>query len=286
MAVMLAAWALAAGAGPATRPAHDDAEYAARVKRLRETLPAGFTVVVEKPFVVAGDDTPDNVVTAVKTVAWAVEHLKKEYFANDPVDLIDIYLFKDRASYDKYTWDLFREKPDTPYGYYSPGRKALVMNIATGGGTLVHEIVHPFVAANFPRKDGQSLCPPWFNEGLGSLYEQSTARNDRIVGLTNWRLEGLQKAIREKQVPTFKDLCALSPDAFYGDARGVNYAAARYLLYYLQEKDLLKPYYAAFLKNFDQDPTGYQTLIGILKERDMPAFQERWAAWVMTLKYP
>ena len=40
-----------------------------------------------------------------------------------------------------------------------------IMNIATGGGTLVHEIVHPYVEANFPG------CPAWFNEGLGSLYE-------------------------------------------------------------------------------------------------------------------
>ena len=35
------------------------------------------------------------------------------------------------------------------------------MNISTGGGTLVHEIVHPFIEANFP------ACPPWLNEGLG-----------------------------------------------------------------------------------------------------------------------
>jgi len=28
---------------------------------------------------------------------------------------------------------------------------------------LVHEIVHPFMRANFPE------CPAWFNEGLASL---------------------------------------------------------------------------------------------------------------------
>ena len=50
------------------------------------------------------------------------------------------------------------------------------MNISTGGGTLVHEIVHPFVAANFPN------CPAWFNEGLGSLYEQSGEVNGAIHG--------------------------------------------------------------------------------------------------------
>ena len=32
---------------------------------------------------------------------------------------------------------------------------------------LVHEMVHPFMDADFP------ACPAWFNEGLASLYEQS-----------------------------------------------------------------------------------------------------------------
>ena len=56
------------------------------------------------------------------------------------------------------------------------------MNIATGGGTLVHELVHPYVEADFPG------APPWLNEGLGSLFEQSDERDGYIVGLTNWRL--------------------------------------------------------------------------------------------------
>ena len=51
--------------------------------------------------------------------------------------------------------------------------------VATGGGTLVHEIVHPFMRANFPE------CPAWFNEGMGSLYEQCSEVNGRIAGLTN-----------------------------------------------------------------------------------------------------
>ena len=69
-------------------------------------------------------------------------------------------------------------KSTTEYLYgdtFMNADNALVMNIATGGGTLVHEIVHPFMEANFP------ACPSWFNEGLGSLYEQSGARDGRIV---------------------------------------------------------------------------------------------------------
>lgn len=111
------------------------------------------------------------------------------------------------------------------------------MNIATGGGTLVHEIVHPFVEANFPS------CPAWFNEGLGSLYEQSAERKGQIVGLTNWRLAGLQWVIRTGKLPSFKAFTAQSDRVFYTSARGNNYAQARYLCCYLQERGLLRKYY-------------------------------------------
>jgi len=75
--------------------------------------------------------------------------------------ILDIWLFQDAASYEKNTLLLFKEKPSTRTVTIQARHKALIMNIATGGGTLVHEIVHPFVEANFP------ACPPWLNERPG-----------------------------------------------------------------------------------------------------------------------
>src|ERR1044071_4001647 len=155
------------------------------------------------------------------------------YFSRDPKEILDIWLFKDAASYERNAQLLFGEKPGTPYGYYSSTHKALVMNISTGGGTLVHEIVHPFIEANFPN------CPPWLNEGLGSLYEQSGEVDGHIHGYTNWRLPGLQKAIEAGQLPSFKTLLGLDANAFYQDQKGTNYAQSRYLCYYLQQRGLL-----------------------------------------------
>ena len=171
------------------------------------------------------------------------------------------------------------------------------MNIDTGGGTLVHEIVHPFIAANFPD------CPAWFNEGLASLYEQSGEYRGRIWGRTNWRLAGLQEAIQpnqaetgrtgqgqagakatpsrrpsppmsperedaappaeppeKKPLPSFKTLCGTSTYEFYNEDPGSNYAQARYLCYYLQQQGLLREYYRQFRRNVRNDPTGYETL--------------------------
>jgi hypothetical protein len=271
-------------AAPTTRPASfTDADFAAHVERLRERLPHdGFTIVVQRPFVVIGDESPDRVKRhAAHTVGWAVDKLKASYFDGDPEEILDVWLFKDKASYERHAKSLFGRKPSTPYGYYSPADRALVMNISTGGGTLVHEIVHPFMRSNFP------ACPAWFNEGLGSLYEQSSERDGKIIGLTNWRLAGLQDAIKAKRLPTFDALLTTSDDAFYRrDSAGTNYAQARYLCYYLQEHGLLERFYREFVRNQADDPTGVASLQRVLGEDDLAAFQARWEAFVLGLRFP
>ncbi len=256
-----------------------DADFARHVEQLKKKLPSGdFTVVVQPPFVVIGDESPQSVKEhSVNTIKWAVDKLKQDFFTKDPKEILDIWLFKDADSYQRNTLALFGEKPGTPYGYYSSTHKALIMNISTGGGTLVHEIVHPFMEANFPE------CPPWFNEGLGSLYEQTGEVNGHIHGYTNWRLPGLQKAIRAGKVPEFKSLTALDAHGFYDEDRGTNYGEARYLCYYLQEHGLLIKFYREFHTHQKQDPTGYKSLQKILGTVDMRAFKQKWEKYVLGL---
>lgn len=259
-----------------------DADYAQHIMELKKKVPKeGFTILLERPFVVIGDEPAARVKErALRTVRWAVERLKKQYFTKDPNEILNIWLFKDKESYEKHTREIFGDTPTTPFGYFSRQHKALIMNIATGGGTLVHEIVHPFVESNFPE------CPAWFNEGLGSLYEQSSYRGGRIVGLTNWRLAGLQKAIKADRVPSFKDLTSTTNRQFYGQDPGTNYAQARYLCYYLQEKGLLEKFHRQFHAAAKDDPTGYETLKKILATDDMDAFQKKWEKFVLALTFP
>jgi hypothetical protein len=259
---------------------HTAAEYDRHVKKLKKKVAEeAFTIIVAAPFVVIGDDSPDEVERCAKeTVQWAVEKLKKAYFRKDPEEILDIWLFKDKESYERHVNRIFHTKPDTPYGYYSHADRALVMNIATGGGTLVHEIVHPFVAANFPQ------CPAWFNEGLASLYEHCGEQDGQIHGYTNWRLPGLQKTIRKEQLPSFEALCSTTSDEFYGDESGTNYAQARYLCYYLQEQGLLRNFYHRFYAQRKTDPSGYKTLQDVLGRKDMGKFQAEWEAYVLKLR--
>lgn len=267
------------GASPKT---FTSADYDKHVAVLKHRLPPGdFSIIVQPPFVVIGDESEARIrQRSQDTVKWAVDRLKQNFFKRDPQQILDIYLFKDETSYNQNARLLFGSKPTTPFGYFSPSNRALVMNIATGGGTLVHEIVHPFVEANFPD------CPSWFNEGLGSLYEQCGDKNGRIYGYTNWRLTGLQRAIRADKVPSFETLMAMDRDTFYEQDRGTNYGQARYLCYYLQEKNLLTKFYREFVDNHKTDTTGISTLKKVLGANDLSAFKKQWEAFVLKLRFP
>lgn len=263
------------GSGPA------DLAQAARVAReLISGSPSAFHIVAEGPWLLVGDGGAAEVEARRKTVAWTTQQLRADFFPRDPPDVWTIWLFADDASYVGHTEAFFGRTPHTPYGYADGERRALVMNIGTGGGTLVHELVHPFIDANLPG------CPPWINEGLASLYEHVGERGGHIWGFPNWRLPGLQVAIREGDLPSLRWLTAATPDEFYGESGGTNYAMARYLMQYLQDEGHLRPFVAAYTAGRGADPTGYQTLLDTVGADDVAAFSARWEAWALGLSRP
>ncbi|MBK8098072.1 MAG: hypothetical protein IPK26_13255 [Planctomycetes bacterium] len=270
----------AAAASEATpRPPAPDFE--SHVAALRPRLPsAAFAIVVEPPFVVIGDGGERDVRRwAERTVRWAVRLLRQDFFPDDPDRILDIWLFANRGSYEKHVRELFGQAPTTPFGWYSAHHGALIMNISTGGGTLVHEIVHPYVAANV------SDCPSWLNEGLGSLFEQCDEHDGHIHGLVNWRLDGLQQAIADGTIPPLSELVATTSDEFYGPRSGLHYAMARYLLLWLQEQGRLRTFWADMAGTRAADPTGAAALRRALAVDDVDRWQPDWQRWVMTLRH-
>lgn len=251
-------------------------ELAARKAALEARLARqGFTIVVEPPFVIIGDESPATVRHhATGILHWAIQKLEAEYFKARPSKLIEIWLFKNEKTYRAGAKKYFDDTPDTPYGYYSTDHDAMVMNIGPGAGTLTHEVVHPYIEANFP--DG----PSWFNEGLASLYERPSERKGHIIGLPNWRLPGLKRELADKSLPALTVLLSTKRDEFY-DAKYDAYAYARYLLYYLQEQDKLTAFYTAFVAD-TKDRTGKTALESVLGE-PLDTFEPKWRAWAAAL---
>ncbi|MGH9874838.1 MAG: hypothetical protein ACRD9S_20475, partial [Pyrinomonadaceae bacterium] len=116
----------------ATTATFTDADFALHMERLKAEIRKKLTnpdprtpavecsLVIQRPFVVIGDETKQFVQERAEgTVKWAVDRLRQDFFPNDPKEILDIWLFKDAASYEKHTRLLFGETPTTPYGYYS-----------------------------------------------------------------------------------------------------------------------------------------------------------------------
>jgi hypothetical protein len=231
----------------------------------------GVRATVVEPFVVASVGVPSaDARLAINTVRWAVDRLRERYGMWKPADVVTIWLFSGNQSYRAGVWKLFAERPHTSYGYYSPQHHAIVIDLETGTGTLFHELVHPLLAADF------ESCPPWWNEGLASLYEECEERDDEIIGLTNWRLAELHEALAAGTLPPLRTLMRMTTSQFYGASEGLNYAHARYVCLHLQRLDQLAPFYRAFKSTHDRDPTGEHTLAAHVG--DLDAFDEAWRA--------
>jgi hypothetical protein len=273
--IALVCGVLAVSVAPAVA-APTQEQLAARAAQLEKQLSGqGYTVVVEAPFVVIGDESPKRVKQRAAFVHWIVALIEKDYFAKQPDKIIDIWLFRNQQTYRKGAKKFWDDEPTTPYGYYSPEDSALIMNIGPGAGTLSHELVHPYIEANFP--DG----PSWFNEGLASLYEQPREKDGHMWGTTNWRLPGLQAMIKNKSIPSLRKLMSTTRDGFY-DARYDSYAYARFLCQYLQDHGKLIDFYKKFTAD-TKDLTGQKALAAVVG-MEVESFDAVFQKWAMSLR--
>jgi hypothetical protein len=234
-----------------------------------------FVTLVSPPFILAGDGGQARLESyRDHTVLAAARALHATYFDAQPTEPILIFLFETEAPYKRLAKKWF-DDDNVPHFGFCRSDGVMLMNISTGGGTLVHEIVHALIKPDFP------TVPTWFNEGLASLYEQCNMDGDRIVGLKNWRLPALKGAIRDGSLRPLDQMIA-DPD-FYGEHMGLNYAQARYLLMYLQEKGQLQQFYRDFRAHVADDPSGIETLRKLVAPKTLPQFEHEWRAWVLAL---
>ena len=203
------------------------------------------------PWLIATDLEPDELRSITDwTIGFYAAQIQRQLFTKTSVtEPLKVMLFKDGESYNKWNLKLYKEKPTTPYGYFSRGKHALVMNIGTGDGTLTHEMTHAMAEADFPS------IPAWLNEGLGSLYEMPAVSSTRkVIGVKNWRLKGLLQDLANGKAAHYRDLIGISDGDFYGEHRGSNYASMRYLMQYLQDKGKLEAFYTRVRDAKDEKP--------------------------------
>jgi hypothetical protein len=273
----------------AKRDSNPSLEAACRLtaEQLSQQLGPACPVIVRSPFIVAGDLSEAELDRwRRQTIGPAARAMAQSYFSKPPDRPITVLLFGGEESYNHWAKTLFGDEQISVYGYYKPNLRTLVMNIGTGGGTLVHELTHALIDFDFPD------APDWFNEGLASLHEQCSIRRDEsgIDGLENWRLRGLQDAIRSGRLRSLESL--IRDDRFRGAEVGLNYAHARYFCLYMQRDgnprgaDVLGEFYRRLRAGQREDPRGAGALRETFPDQSWAELDAAFQRWVLELSAP
>ncbi|HXK17732.1 MAG TPA: DUF1570 domain-containing protein [Polyangiaceae bacterium] len=257
------------------------ADVARRSAEARQELGGRATVsTVEDVFMLI---TPPNQGSLPGTVALTKQVLGAYFngrFSKKPSQAISVYLFPDSAPYEAYCQKRWGAACGTPFGFYRPDERRIVMNAGPGIGTLTHELVHPIIETDFPE------APTWLNEGIASLFEALTLpAAGQIHGVKNWRHPRLLRALgsnTERDQASLPAVFAMSDAAFRGAGEDLHYASARYLCQWLDQKALLWPFYQRYRDHHAEDPAGAQSFLAVVGKTPAAA-NDDWVRWVKRL---
>lgn len=232
------------------------------------------TVLIRPPFVLAGD-MPEEVLERLhRDVVLPTERaLNVGFFDQPPTEPITIVAFAKEAGFRDFARRVDRRQSDSYYGYYLRSHRRLVVNVSTGAGTLAHELTHALAHFDFPN------MPEWFDEGLASVFEQSefTDANHRLTGTDNWRVHQVLRALHDNRLRKTDEL--VQGRSVRANHESIDYAHARYVCLYLQDQQLLEPFYRKLRSRAEVDPTGWQTLREVVASEaasDIDADFRRW----------
>jgi hypothetical protein len=244
--------------------------------KLLPHLPPRCQALVRPPFLLAGDLSIDELDglyrEAVLPVAAA---LWRSFFDHKPDQPVTIVVFGSETSYHAAAASLDGYEPLAYAGYTQRGKRRIVVNLATGRGTLAHELAHVLASFDFPE------MPEWFDEGLAALHEDAAFSEDglTLIGASNWRSRIVAEALLRSELPSLESV-ANSPE-FRGEGEGLNYAVVRCFCVYLQERGLLSHFYRKFRGTIAADANGIATLCELLGSGSIAEVDRDFRAWVM-----
>lgn len=203
-------------------------------------------------------------------------------------------LFRNRITQPLHVVLLAREDNDAMLengvgGYFNPQTNQLVCGdlpsmTLSRSNVVVHEFTHALHFADQAAR-GQPH-PIWLIEGLASLFESATVVDDRLVPRHSARLATVRAAAQRGQAIPWRRIMQMSQPTFLQDA-GLAYAQARYMLFYMWERGLLKRFYDEYTNtsSFQGDRTALESF-EVAFGRPIDEVERDWRAWVLEQQEP
>ncbi|MBX3190395.1 MAG: DUF1570 domain-containing protein [Labilithrix sp.] len=267
-----------------TEPPYDlAADRERRARTAKEELGSRTQVtVVSDIFVVIGPPGWQGAAfeQSVSLMRSSMAGYMNNRFGKKPDRAISVYLFPSGQPYEAFCKKQYDAPCIAHYGFYQPANRYMVMNAGLGLGTLTHEIVHPLVEADFPE------APTWLNEGIASVFEAPViTKPGEIHGVKNWRHPRLKRAMTsasEKSLARLDTLFGMKDETFRGDGEDRNYALARYVCQWLDERGKLWPFYQRWRDTAESDPTGVKAFTDVVGMTPTEA-HALWSKWALAL---
>lgn len=166
--------------------------------------------------------------------------------------------------------------------YYLPQDNSVMVWLATGGGTLCHELVHALMESDLPS------APPWLSEGIASMNEEYGKINGVNGPLDNYRLLYILDVYKRAGcfIP-IEQLINLSPKDFNNSSIAMLYSAfSRYFCIYLWERGMLSKIYKEIRDCPEKSTASQISIIEKNTKSTMPEIQADWQKWVLDRQQP
>jgi hypothetical protein len=247
---------------------------------------------------------PDPALDATaRLLSAALDAFVPARFGHLPSAPITVFVFSTTTEYEAFCGAHYSHEPpdvSTPsetdtclgsLGIYFHPRRELVVDLARGRTTALHELAHTLFE-DFPE------APLWFEEGISSQYEWPDFPVDQpgeVHGKSNFRHQRLLDALHstsERGSVRLDALFGMSDATFRGKAAtgearkqalSLHYGLARDACRWLDARRLLWPFYAAWRDRVSVDPTGEAAFARVVGETPKRANAE-WMAWVVDKK--
>jgi hypothetical protein len=229
----------------------------------------------------SGDADENSLETIYRSIVEpTTNRLYGTLFDNKPRYIIPIYLAggsineDDYQKYSNYCKRIHNRPAGARVGYHLPFDNSVMIWLATGGGTLNHELVHALMAADYPD------APGWLSEGIASMNEELGSGAEP---LDNYRLFYIRAAYdRFNRFISLEKLIGLPGQEFSSTQTAMLHSAyARYFSMYLNDKKVLSRIYKGIRSLPELNVSSQRELLEKHLAKSLQDIQTDWQNWVL-----
>lgn len=236
----------------------------------------GFDEYDEGPLRVFSDlDDAENAFVLVQVLRPLVRWFEREYSLRSPKSL-ELWLFQSAESFERQYLAL--------NGHALPGLRAgmcdekrCMANVATGEGTVAHEVAHAYLLENLRN------VPPWFNGAFAQLHEGVHRSGEQALlvngtdfrGHITYRTWEAQRTLKSDATWTLEAVMKQP-----AEDKGLGCS----VLLFLQHRGRLKAFVRQLAeRDLKADPTGYRAFLGVLGPDGKAKADGEWRTFVLGL---